>query len=64
MSIMEMLLYTSLLRKSYKIEHCWSWLKSRIRKRLKNDNHHTDQLHDTINAVLVEVAVQRVGCTG
>lgn len=44
-----------------KIEHCWAWLKSRIRKRLKDDNLDTNQLHDTINAVLAEVAVQ---CTG
>jgi transposase len=42
-----------------KIEHCWSWLKSRIRKRLKDNNHDTNQLHEAINAVLAEAAVKR-----
>jgi len=41
-----------------KIEHCWAWLKSRIRKRLKDTDNSTNldthPLHDAINEVLAE----------
>lgn len=40
-----------------KIEHCWSWLKHRIRKRLKDSN----DLPAAMELVLAEVAVQ---CNG
>jgi transposase len=40
-----------------KIEHCWAWLKNRIRKRLKD----TNDLPVAMEHVLAEVAVQ---CTG